>query len=174
MHHLIHASLLTNDPSAGLPVNNRLKSSPNQLLSYESVYEDAHQAVWNQRTVNSCWGLGINIRQSGRQKNGIQCFNCKGFRHYDRGMLEAKGVKRLEIDEQELEVTLQLWQDSRNGLTLRTQVLLIRLWNRTKQSRVKKYTALYDYRISALMGKDSGLLKGEIDSKLDKDTVITI
>ncbi|GKF98424.1 reverse transcriptase domain-containing protein, partial [Tanacetum coccineum] len=46
----------------------------------------------NQRTVTVA-GARETVRSTVVQKNGIQCFNCKGFGHYARECRKPKRVK---------------------------------------------------------------------------------
>ncbi|GJT03782.1 integrase, catalytic region, zinc finger, CCHC-type containing protein [Tanacetum coccineum] len=71
------------------PTNNNLRTSSNSTNKTEDTtprYNNDNQSravvVESNDRPTVCWAR--NIMQSVVQKNGIQCFNCKGFGHYAR------------------------------------------------------------------------------------------
>nr|GEZ82510.1 hypothetical protein [Tanacetum cinerariifolium] len=97
------------------PTNNNLRTSSNSRnknVDTTPRYKNDNQSrqFGNQRTVNAA-GARENVGSLGVQQFGIQCFNCKEFRHFAKECRKPKRVKDTayhkekykEIDEQELE-----------------------------------------------------------------------
>ncbi|GKC97449.1 hypothetical protein Tco_1167724, partial [Tanacetum coccineum] len=103
------------------PTNNNLRTSSNSTNKTEDTtprYNNDNQSrqFGNQRTVTVA-GARETVGSTVVQKNGIQCFNCKGFGHYARECRKPKRVKDYAYHKEKMMMCKQAEQ----GVPLRAE-----------------------------------------------------
>ncbi|GJR32273.1 hypothetical protein Tco_1532659 [Tanacetum coccineum] len=101
--------------------NNNLRTSSNSTNKTEDTtprYNNDNQSrqFGNQRTVTVA-GARETVGSPVVQKNGIQCFNCKGFGHYARECRKPKRVKDYAYHKEKMMMCKQAEQ----GVPLRAE-----------------------------------------------------
>nr|GEW38304.1 ribonuclease H-like domain-containing protein [Tanacetum cinerariifolium] len=118
------------------PTNNNLRTSSNlrnKNVDTTPWYKNDNQSgkFMNQRTMNLV-GARENVGSLVVQQSGIQCFNCKEFRHFAKECRKLKRVKYSAYHKEKMLLCKQAeqatWQRSRRFLLL-TQASILIQWN---------------------------------------------
>nr|GEY80596.1 hypothetical protein [Tanacetum cinerariifolium] len=118
------------------PTNNNLRTSSNSRnknVDTTSRYKnDNHSGQFrNQRTVNVV-GARKNVGSPIVQQSGIQCFNCKEFRHFSKESRKPKRVKDSTYHKEKMLLCKKAtWQRFRRFLQL-TQAPILSQWNEAR------------------------------------------
>ncbi|GJR78383.1 retrovirus-related pol polyprotein from transposon TNT 1-94 [Tanacetum coccineum] len=140
---------------------------------HPSVYYDNEKSVHGQFRIERRMivaGARETVGSPVVQQNGIQCFNCKGFRHYARECRKPKRVKDYAYHKEKNEGTLTCYMANSGGSHLKKSISTGHPLEQTKQLS-EKYTALNDltseYKILQTKLNDTlGLLaRKDIDIK---------
>nr|GEV95909.1 MAK10-like protein [Tanacetum cinerariifolium] len=96
--------------------NNNLRTSSNlrnKNVDTTQRYKNDNQSgqFGNQRTVNVAWARE-NVRSPVVQQSGIQCFNCKEFRHFAKECRKSKRVKDFTYHKEKINTCLAEMDDS--------------------------------------------------------------
>nr|GEY22552.1 hypothetical protein [Tanacetum cinerariifolium] len=127
------------------PTNNNLKTSSNSKnknVDMTPRYKnDDHSGQFrNQRTVNVP-GAREKVGSLVVQQSGIQCFNCKEFRHFAKECRKPKRVKDSAYHKEKMLLCKQADKSLGESISVRDSCLVAL---QTKQAEFEKYKAFND------------------------------
>nr|GEV79148.1 retrovirus-related Pol polyprotein from transposon TNT 1-94 [Tanacetum cinerariifolium] len=140
------------------PTNNNLKTSSNlrnKNVDTTPRYKNDNQSgqFGNQRTINVA-GARENVDSPVVQQSGIQCFNCKEFRHFSKECRKPKSVKDSAYHKEKM----LLYKQAEQGVPLQVEQYD---WLENTNEEVDKHEleAHYNYmaKIQEVLIADSGI-----------------